>query len=41
MDLAVITPENARVVLTAARPIDPDSELAAELREAGFQIPGP
>lgn len=41
VELTVFTPENTRVVMTAARPIDPESELADELREAGFQIPKP
>jgi hypothetical protein len=41
VELTVLTPENTRVVMTAARPIAPDGELADELREAGFQIPKP
>jgi hypothetical protein len=39
VDLEVITPENARVVLTAARPLDPDSAEARNLEAAGFKIP--
>lgn len=38
-ELTVITPERTRVVMTAARPIDPSSELATAMREQGFQIP--
>ncbi|GAA2633455.1 hypothetical protein SMC26_33565 [Actinomadura fulvescens] len=38
-ELTIITPEHARIVLTAARPLDPDSPQAAELRELGFDIP--
>ncbi|WP_145806858.1 VOC family protein [Kribbella amoyensis] len=38
-ELTVITPENARVILTAARPLDPDSAKAAELRELGIDVP--
>lgn len=41
VELTVVTPENTRVVMTAARPIDPESTLADELREAGFHIPKP
>lgn len=41
VELTVITPENTRVVMTAARPIDPASQLADELRESGIQIPKP
>lgn len=39
LDLTVITPENTRVVMTAARPIDPDSEVAANLRAVGIAVP--
>ncbi|MBA0052848.1 VOC family protein [Streptomyces sp. AJS327] len=39
VELTVVTPENTRVVLTAARPIDPDSALADDLRSVGFTIP--
>ncbi|MFC4333779.1 VOC family protein [Salininema proteolyticum] len=41
VELTVVTPEKTRVVMTAARPIDPESDLADELRESGFQIPKP
>ncbi|HWD07121.1 MAG TPA: VOC family protein [Amycolatopsis sp.] len=39
LELTVVTPERTRVVMTAARPIDPDSERAERLRSAGFDIP--
>lgn len=39
VDLEVITPENARVILTAARPLDPDSAEARNLEAVGFNIP--
>jgi hypothetical protein len=39
MDLEVITPENARVVLTAARTHDPDSAETKYLEAGGFDIP--
>jgi hypothetical protein len=39
VDLEVITPENARVTLTAARPLDPDSAEARYLEAGGFTIP--
>lgn len=39
MELTVVTPENTRVVMTAARPIDPDSEQAAGLRAIGIEVP--
>jgi hypothetical protein len=39
VELTVLTPENTRVVMTAARPIDPKGQLAAELREVGIQVP--
>src|SRR5262249_21153581 len=39
VDLEVITPENARVTLTAARPLDPGSAEARNLEAAGFAIP--
>ena len=41
VDLTVTTPENARVVMTAARPLDPHSPQAVTLRELGFEIPVP
>jgi len=40
LELTVTTPEQARVVMTAARPIDPNSPQAARLREIGIAIPG-
>jgi catechol 2,3-dioxygenase-like lactoylglutathione lyase family enzyme len=39
VDVEVVTPENARVVLTAARPLDPHSDMARNLEAAGFEIP--
>ncbi|SNR25025.1 VOC family protein [Actinomadura mexicana] len=39
VDLEVITPENARVILTAARTIDPDSPEARNLKAAGIPFP--
>ncbi|WP_055478534.1 VOC family protein [Sphaerimonospora mesophila] len=39
VDLEVITPENARVIMTAARLLDPDSAEAHSLEAAGFIIP--
>lgn len=39
-DIEVVTPERARVVLTAAREHDPDSEEARYLAEVGIVAPG-
>jgi hypothetical protein len=39
-DIAVITPENARVVLTAAKPFDPASQEARNLEAIGITPPG-
>jgi hypothetical protein len=39
VDLEVITPENTRVVMTAARSLDPESAEAQTLKAAGFTIP--
>lgn len=39
VDLTVVTPENTRVVLTAARPLDPHSEQADYLRAIGIDVP--
>jgi hypothetical protein len=39
-DVVVITPENARVVLTAAKPFDPASPQARNLEAAGITPPG-
>ncbi|MEV7804462.1 VOC family protein [Microbispora sp. NPDC088329] len=40
IELTVVTPENARVVMTAAQPLDPHSARADELRAVGIEIPG-
>jgi hypothetical protein len=39
VELEVITPENARVIMTAARPWDPDSVEAQHLRGIGIDAP--
>ncbi|MFC9129763.1 VOC family protein [Streptomyces sp. NPDC057099] len=39
-DVTVITPENARVVLTAAKPFDPASQEARNLAAIGITPPG-
>lgn len=39
VELEVRTPENIRVVMTAARPWDPDSPEAAHLRSIGIDAP--
>jgi hypothetical protein len=39
-ELTIVTPENARVVMTAARPLDPHSAQADSLRAIGFEVPG-
>ena len=38
-EVEVTTPEGMRVVLTAARPLDPDSEQADNLRRVGIEVP--
>ncbi|TXS49178.1 VOC family protein [Streptomyces sp. t39] len=38
-DVAVITPENARIVLTAAKPFDPASQEARNLEAIGIRPP--
>ncbi|MEU0451465.1 MULTISPECIES: VOC family protein [unclassified Streptomyces] len=38
-DVTVITPENARIVLTAAKPFDPDSQEARNLAAVGIVHP--
>lgn len=38
-ELEVVTPENTRVIMTAARPLDPDSAEAANLRAVGIVPP--
>ncbi|MFC9685544.1 VOC family protein [Streptomyces sp. NPDC056948] len=39
-DVVVITPENARIVITAAKPFDPDSQEARNLAAVGITPPG-
>ncbi|QLY28705.1 VOC family protein [Nocardia huaxiensis] len=39
VELEVRTPENIRVIMTAARPLDPDSAEAAHLRAMGITVP--
>ncbi|MFE1170752.1 VOC family protein [Nocardiopsis sp. NPDC058789] len=39
VEVEVTTPENARVVMTAARPYDPESPEARFLRESGIEGP--
>jgi hypothetical protein len=39
IELTVVTPENARVVMTAAKPLDPRSAKADELRALGIEVP--
>ncbi|MFF8968947.1 VOC family protein [Streptomyces sp. NPDC014995] len=39
-DVEVITPENARIVLTAAKPLDPASQEARNLEAVGITAPG-
>ncbi|TQS30351.1 VOC family protein [Microbispora sp. KK1-11] len=39
IELTVVTPENARVVMTAAQPLDPRSARADDLRAIGIEIP--
>jgi hypothetical protein len=39
LELTITTPENTRVVMTAARPLDPDSAEAANLRAMGIEVP--
>ncbi|MFE5936208.1 VOC family protein [Streptomyces sp. NPDC056470] len=39
-DVAVITPENARIVFTAAKPFDPASQEARNLEAMGITPPG-
>ncbi|ANW22540.1 VOC family protein [Streptomyces clavuligerus] len=40
-DITVTTPENTRVVLTAAKPFDPASQEARNLAAIGITPPGP
>src|SRR5690625_1101479 len=39
VELTVATPENTRVVMTAARPLDPGSAEADWMREMGMEVP--
>lgn len=39
LELVITTPENTRVVMTAARPLDPASPEAANLRAMGIEVP--
>lgn len=39
IELTVITPENTRVVMTAARPLDRDGAAADFMRELGIEVP--
>jgi catechol 2,3-dioxygenase-like lactoylglutathione lyase family enzyme len=39
-DIAVMTPENARIVFTAAKPFDPASQEARSLEAVGITPPG-
>ncbi|MEU4486139.1 VOC family protein [Streptomyces purpurascens] len=39
-DIAVITPENARIVFTAAKPYNPASQEARDLEAVGITPPG-
>ncbi|WP_283135373.1 VOC family protein [Rhizohabitans arisaemae] len=39
VELEVVTPENARVIMTAARPLDLDSAEARYLEANGFTLP--
>ncbi|WP_205323727.1 VOC family protein [Glycomyces sp. YM15] len=39
IELTVSTPEGIRVVMTAAQPLDPNSERADLLRTQGYEIP--
>ncbi|MFC6093710.1 VOC family protein [Saccharothrix lopnurensis] len=40
VELEVVTPENTRVIMTAARPYDPGSAEARYLRDMGIEGPG-
>lgn len=39
MELTIVTPEQTRVVMTAAQPLDPNSERAAAWRAVGIEFP--
>lgn len=38
--MEVVTPENARIVFTAAKPFDPDTQEARNLEAIGITPPG-
>ncbi|WP_280335108.1 hypothetical protein [Nocardia wallacei] len=38
--MEVLTPENARIVFTAAKPFDPESQEARNLAAIGITPPG-
>jgi len=38
-ELTVVTPENARVILTGAKVLDPDSREADNIRAIGIEVP--
>ncbi|WP_026929940.1 VOC family protein [Glycomyces tenuis] len=38
IDATIVTPEGARVVMTAAKPLDRDGEKGAAMREMGFDF---
>lgn len=40
-EVEVVTPERVRVVFTAAKPYDPATQEAANLRAVGITAPGP
>ncbi len=40
VDVTVTTPKNATVIMTAARPLDPGSDQARRLADAGLDVPG-
>ena len=39
IEVTVTTPEGTQVVMTAAQPLDPNSERAARLRAEGYDVP--
>jgi hypothetical protein len=39
VELEIVTPENTRVIMTGARPYDPDSPEAEHLRAIGIEAP--
>ncbi|WP_052852183.1 VOC family protein [Streptomyces avicenniae] len=39
VELTVVTPENTRVVLTAALPLDPEGPAAERMRAVGIEVP--